>query len=78
MNDSGRNDDRAAAEDLRRQLQEKSSNAPSQSKEEVLRWMDERRELFTGMMSEILGNQEDGRKLVDDVNPGDFASIRRP
>lgn len=65
MDDNGWTDERMAAEDLRRQLQEKSARKARPSKEEALQWVQEHRDLFVQMMSEMLGRRIDAGEFVD-------------
>ena len=67
MEDPMESEERAVAEDLRLQLQQRSSHEPKWSKEEALRWVDEHRELFAGMMSVSLGDQGNGLDVVESV-----------
>jgi hypothetical protein len=61
------NEERAVAEDLRRQLQQRSSDEPKWSREEALQWLNEHRELFAGIMSVTSGGLGDGHEVVNDV-----------
>ena len=58
-------DERAAAEDLRRQLQEKFKRGTRRTKKETLLWLDENQTKFTEIMSQTFGDQVDVQQFVD-------------
>jgi hypothetical protein len=58
-------DERVAAEDFRRQIQERFARPTRRTKEETLRWLDENQAKFAEIMSQTFGGAADTLRFVE-------------